>query len=231
LYFLLKTFEDTPGPPSNVSFPDVSFSTARIIWDVPEEPNGEILAYKVTYLLNGSVNLNFSREFPPSDFTFRATNLLAERYYLFSITAQTRLGWGKTATVLVYTTNNREIPQPPSAPQISKSQIQDQQITFSWTPGRDGFAPLRFYTVQYRENEGPFITINERVDPGMTQIFYHIFYLIILKFNILLFIYIIFIYYSFHIVYCNEFTTIYNVPIPNSSYKRSWPIAIQQRES
>ncbi|XP_058443922.1 protein sidekick isoform X5 [Malaya genurostris] len=165
----VQTFEDTPGAPSNVSFPDVSFSMARIIWDVPEEPNGEILAYKVTYLLNGSGSLNFSREFPPSDRTFRSTQLLAERYYLFSVTAQTRLGWGKTAAVLVYTTNNREIPQAPSSPQISRSQVQAQQITFSWTPGRDGFAPLRYYTVQFRENEGPWTLIPERVDPAVTS--------------------------------------------------------------
>lgn len=163
----VQTHEDSPGAPSNVSFPDVSFSTARIIWDVPEEPNGEILAYRVTYSLNGSVNLNYSREFPPSDRTFRATQLLAERYYIFSVTAQTRLGWGKIALVLVYTTNNREKPQAPSAPQISRSQIQAHQITFSWTPGRDGFAPLRYYTVQFRENEGPWTSLSERVDPSV----------------------------------------------------------------
>lgn len=158
----VQTFEDTPGAPSNVSFPDVSVSTARIIWDVPAEPNGDILAYRLTYALNGSaggygegVEQNFSREFPPSDRTYRATQLLAERYYAFSVTAQTRLGWGRTANVLVYTTNNRERPQPPSAPQISRSQVQAHQITFSWTPGRDGFAPLRYYSVQLRENEGP----------------------------------------------------------------------------
>ncbi|XP_058815648.1 protein sidekick isoform X3 [Topomyia yanbarensis] len=165
----VQTFEDTPGAPSNVSFPDVSFSMARIIWDDPDEPNGEILAYKVTYLLNGSGSLNYSREFRPIDRTFRFTQLLAERYYLFSVTAQTRLGWGKTAAVLVYTTNNREIPQAPSSPQISRSQVQAQQITFSWTPGRDGFAPLRYYTVQLRENEGPWTVIPERVDPGVTS--------------------------------------------------------------
>ncbi|XP_055915597.1 protein sidekick isoform X4 [Eupeodes corollae] len=165
----VQTFEDTPGAPSNVSFPDVSFSTARIIWDVPEDPNGEILAYQVTYSLNGSVNLNYSREFPPSDRTFRATQLLAERYYIFSVTAQTRLGWGKTASVLVYTTNNRERPQAPSSPQISRSQIQAHQITFSWTPGRDGFAPLRYYTVQMRENEGPWTSLPERVDPSLAS--------------------------------------------------------------
>lgn len=165
----VQTFEDSPGAPSNVSFPDVSFSTARIIWDVPEEPNGDILAYRVTYTLNGSMSLNYSREFPPSDRTYRATQLLAERYYTFSVTAQTRLGWGKTASVLVYTTNNRERPQAPSAPQISRSQVQAHQITFSWTPGRDGFAPLRYYSVQFRENEGPWTSLSERVDPSVTS--------------------------------------------------------------
>lgn len=82
------------------------------------------------------------------------------------MTAQTKVGWGKTVNVLVFTTNNREIPQAPSVPQISRSQIQSQQITFSWTPGRDGFAPLRYYTVQLRENEGNWITLPERIDPN-----------------------------------------------------------------
>ena len=60
-----------PGPPSNVSFPDVSFTTARIIWDTPEDPNGEILAYKVMFHLNNSQDHQFSKEFPASDRTFR----------------------------------------------------------------------------------------------------------------------------------------------------------------
>ncbi|XP_015603138.1 protein sidekick isoform X3 [Cephus cinctus] len=165
----VQTFEDAPGPPSNVSFPDVSFSTARIIWDTPEDPNGEILAYKVMFYLNSSQDLQFAKEFPASDRTFRATGLESEKYYMFSVTAQTRLGWGKTAYALVLTTNNRERPQPPSVPQVSRSQVQSRQITFSWTPGRDGFAPLRYYTVQQSENSGPFQTIPERVDPSVTS--------------------------------------------------------------
>ncbi|XP_075219912.1 sidekick cell adhesion molecule [Lycorma delicatula] len=168
----VRTFEDAPGAPSNVSFPDVSLTTARIIWDVPDEPNGEILAYRVTYrihTLDASNSLNFSREFPPSDRTYRATDLEPEQYYLFSVTAQTRLGWGKTATAIVYTTNNREPPQPPSPPQLSPSQVQSQQITFNWTPGRDGFAPLRYYTIQLAEGNGPWQSIQERVDPQVTS--------------------------------------------------------------
>ncbi|XP_034188407.2 sidekick cell adhesion molecule isoform X3 [Osmia lignaria lignaria] len=165
----VQTFEDAPGPPSNVSFPDVSFTTARIIWDTPEDPNGEILAYKVLFHLNSSQDHQFSKEFPASDRTFRATGLEQEKYYMFSVTAQTRLGWGKTAYVLVFTTNNRERPQAPSMPQVSRSQVQSRQITFSWTPGRDGFAPLRYYTVQQSENSGPFQTVPERVEPTLTS--------------------------------------------------------------
>ncbi|XP_054261356.1 protein sidekick-like [Macrosteles quadrilineatus] len=165
----VQTFEDVPGPPSNVSFPDVSLTTARIIWDVPEEPNGEILAYRVSYHLQATGSLNFSREFPPSDRTYRATELEPEQYYLFSVTAQTRLGWGKSTEALVYTTNNRENPQPPSAPQLSRSQVQATQITFSWAPGRDGYAPLRYYTVQLAEGAGPWMSVQERVDPSVTS--------------------------------------------------------------
>ncbi|KZC09696.1 Protein sidekick [Dufourea novaeangliae] len=165
----VQTFEDAPGPPSNVSFPDVSLTTARIIWDTPEDPNGEILAYKVMFHLNNSQDHQFSKEFPASDRTFRATGLESEKYYMFSVTAQTRLGWGKTAYALVFTTNNRERPQAPSMPQVSRSQVQSRQITFTWTPGRDGFAPLRYYTVQQSENSGPFQTIPERVEPTLTS--------------------------------------------------------------
>ncbi|XP_046403358.1 protein sidekick [Ischnura elegans] len=147
----LLTFEDVPGPPSNVSFPDVSLTTARIIWDVPLEPNGRILAYKVSYHLHTDQSLNFSKEFPPSDRTYRAVELQPERYYSFSVEAQTRLGWGRAAHALVYTTASREPPQAPSAPHISRSQIQSHRITFSWTPGRDGYAPIRYYTVQRSE--------------------------------------------------------------------------------
>lgn len=173
----VKTFEDVPGPPSNVSFPDVSFTTARIIWDVPVEPNGEIAKYRVTYRRKPDARddslltppRNFSKEFLPSDRVFRAVNLQPMTYYEFEVAAKTSLGWGYTASGEVYTTNNREAPKPPSGPQISMSQVQDREITFSWIPGNDGFAPLRYYVVQYSENNGPWIILPEQVDPSLTS--------------------------------------------------------------
>ncbi|XP_041977027.1 protein sidekick isoform X3 [Aricia agestis] len=165
----VRTFEDTPGPPSNVSFPDVTFTTARIIWDVPEDPNGEILAYKVTYHLNSTAQHTFSREFLPSDRTFRATELLAEQYYVFTVRAQTRLGWGAAARALLLATANRAAPAPPARPLVQRSLLQPHHITFSWTPGDDGYAPLRYYTVQQKEDGGTWQTLPERVDPFATS--------------------------------------------------------------
>ncbi|CAG9096606.1 unnamed protein product [Plutella xylostella] len=165
----VRTFEDTPGPPSNVSFPDVTFTTARIIWDMPEDPNGEILAYKVTYHLNGTAQHQYSKDFQSSDRTFRALELLSERYYVFTVRAQTQLGWGGTARALVLTTGNRALPAPPQHALVQRSLLQPHHITFSWTPGDDGYAPLRYYTVQQKEEGGTWQTIPERVDPFATS--------------------------------------------------------------
>ena len=69
-------FISVPGRPSDVSFPDVSFTYARIIWDVPEEPNGEITAYSIVYHLDDSTDVNNTIEFGPTARTFKYVFLL-----------------------------------------------------------------------------------------------------------------------------------------------------------
>lgn len=161
----VTTLDDVPGMPSNVSFPDVSTTTARIIWDVPLEPNGQILAYLVSYRQNKTGDGSISKELPPTDRTLKAFNLKHETFYVFTVAAQTREGWGQPANAVVFTTNKREAPQAPSSPRVSLSQIQACQITFSWTPGSDGFAPLRFYTVQISDDDSHWKTVPDKVDP------------------------------------------------------------------
>jgi len=68
---LVQTWDDVPGPVSNVSFPDVSTTMARMIWDAPADPNGVILAYKITYALEGFTTVSFSMDFAPETRTFR----------------------------------------------------------------------------------------------------------------------------------------------------------------
>ncbi|XP_064477865.1 protein sidekick-like isoform X1 [Ornithodoros turicata] len=163
----VTTFQDVPGPPSNVSFPDVTTTTARIIWDVPEEPNGEITAYRIAYWPNGTHSLRVEREVSPLDRTLKAFDLTPQTYYMFVVSAKTHEGWGLEARALVLTTAHREKPSPPSKPLVSPSQVQARQMTFSWTPGRDGFAPLRYYVLQLIEGDGPWRDVG-KVEPGAT---------------------------------------------------------------
>lgn len=104
---LAKTFEDTPSLPTNLSFPSVSQTSARILWDPPEDANGEILGYKVSYhpLSDGPKESN-SHELSPSNRTFRATNLKTDTHYVFTVTAKTKEGWGQQSNMLVYTTDS-----------------------------------------------------------------------------------------------------------------------------
>ena len=71
MMLILCTFSSVPGPPSAISFPDVSFTYARIIWDVPEEPNGEITAYSIVYHLADNTDVNNTQEFGPTERTFK----------------------------------------------------------------------------------------------------------------------------------------------------------------
>jgi protein sidekick len=163
-----QTFQDVPGPPSNVTFPDVTHTTARIQWDIPLEPNGEILAYRISYKMSDEdFKRAISREFASTDRTHRFLDLRPETYYIFEVTAKTSEGWGKAAKLIVYTTNSRELPSHPSQPLISTSQISSRQVTISWTPGRDGFAPLRYYTVQISSQGGHWWTYPHKIDPTL----------------------------------------------------------------
>ena len=100
----VHTLEDTPGMPQNISSPTVSQTTARILWDPPEDPNGEILGYKVSYhaLTEGNKEMT-SQELHHNERTFKATNLKSDLHYLFTVAAKTKEGWGQQASMMLYT--------------------------------------------------------------------------------------------------------------------------------
>ena len=85
----------------------------------------------MTYHLLNDVSDEITKEFLPTDRTYNAVNLDPMSYYEFSVAAQTALGWGYVSKGVVYTTDNREAPQAPSAPQISPSQVQLDQINMT----------------------------------------------------------------------------------------------------
>lgn len=158
------TFEDVPGPPSSVYFPEVTETTARIVWTPPREPNGNLTGYKVAYGIRSE----------PQDFTFEinqlgvddrsylATSLVRQSYYVFNVTARTTLGWGEPAQVVVFTIAERKAPEAPNKPFVS--QVGDRWAIINWTPRGDGYGPIRNFSIEYQMNNGSFMRIDVYID-------------------------------------------------------------------
>lgn len=100
----VQTLEDTPGKPQNFTSPTLSQTAARLLWDPPDDPNGDIVGYKVSYhaLTEGNKEI-LSQELHQNERTFRATNLKPDTHYVFTVTAKTKQGWGQQNSLVLYT--------------------------------------------------------------------------------------------------------------------------------
>lgn len=99
-----------PGPPIIIYFPQVNETSATIVWQPPEEPNGIIIRYLVSYKQRDqpdSVLKNNSVEHEAYVHQYTVGGLTAETYYVFSVQARTQDGWGEAAVIDVYTIASR----------------------------------------------------------------------------------------------------------------------------
>lgn len=86
----------------------MTYTTARIVWEPPLEPNGVISLYRVTYKEKESDGgTPETVELGDNNREYTAENLKGNTYYKFSVMAQTMLGWGEEASVTVITMVNR----------------------------------------------------------------------------------------------------------------------------
>ncbi|XP_013386811.1 protein sidekick-2 isoform X2 [Lingula anatina] len=153
-----RTDEDVPGKPTIIYFPDVTFSTAKVVWAPPLEPNGIITGYRLIYQKKegGPSQTNYTTA-GVNEFT--VYQLEREKTYMFTLTAKTRLGWGDSETVEVRTIKDRKKPDAPSTVQVSNSQIKAREVTISWQPGFDWYGPIRNFTIQYQKEGQTWVTV------------------------------------------------------------------------
>lgn len=104
---LYSYYFTVPGPPTKIWFPEVTYSTAKVVWEPPTQPNGILTGYLVSYKeRDGSLQGN-SSDLPVTQKQYTVATLQREQYYIFKVMARTRLGWGEPKEVLVYTIINR----------------------------------------------------------------------------------------------------------------------------
>ena len=90
----LITIIIAPGPVSNLAGTP-KFTSIVLTWSPPQEPNGVIISYEVTYTVNGNntVRVNTS----DLSTTFTIPSLTPQTRVSATVTAYTRIGQGEPA--------------------------------------------------------------------------------------------------------------------------------------
>uniref|UniRef100_UPI00358EEDB3 protein sidekick-2-like n=1 Tax=Myxine glutinosa TaxID=7769 RepID=UPI00358EEDB3 len=169
---LIRTHDDVPGPPTMIFFPEVHPTSVLMTWQPPENPNGVVLAYRVSFWLDVSSHRAFSVVQLGADTRrFTTSDLVPESIYRFRMVARTDVGWGEPAEVVVVTTESRARPDPPGKPSVPRAGVAARSVTLTWTPGSDHSAPLRYYIVQARvlPGEPRWEAVAPSLPPGLTS--------------------------------------------------------------
>jgi len=174
----LKTSEQRPSKPIKINFPYVNLTSLQMEWHNPLYSNGILQTFRIRYMLKRQSNNNLNNQ-PASiadnnqqqwsilyynittsqQITSNSKHLITlnglakMEYYLFEISANNTsgMGWGEPAYSIVYTIDRRNRPDPPSQPVVSKSSIKQNQLTISWNSGAENYSPIRYFTIQMKE--------------------------------------------------------------------------------
>uniref|UniRef100_A0A158Q594 Down syndrome cell adhesion molecule-like protein Dscam2 n=1 Tax=Dracunculus medinensis TaxID=318479 RepID=A0A158Q594_DRAME len=136
----VQTFEDLPGPVSNLTFTDILLDSINVSWLPPKQPNGKLLGYIINYrTYKQKEELRKEVREKTRYNSFLATNLEENVVYFFSVKAETSVGSGEEVIANVTTGS----PDSPSKPNIIPRQI---SVRLEWESGQPGFVRFSLFT-------------------------------------------------------------------------------------
>lgn len=145
--FDARTLADVPGPVENVHFLDVDLDSLTVAWTAPLEPNGPLLGYVVvyrTFKMAGEyikqIQEKTTRIYLP------VANLEENTTLLFTVHAETAIGFGPPVNATVTVGPQPGSPSAPSQPSVLPIET---SVTLTWRPpDRAGQSPITSYIVQ-----------------------------------------------------------------------------------
>uniref|UniRef100_A0AC35U7G1 B-cell receptor CD22-like n=1 Tax=Rhabditophanes sp. KR3021 TaxID=114890 RepID=A0AC35U7G1_9BILA len=94
----IKTKEDVPGPISKLKFKDILTDSVNVTWHEPNEPNGDILTYLVSYHTTASQEYAQDANFRVKENFIVLDKLRENTHYSVSVKAETLKGFGTAVT-------------------------------------------------------------------------------------------------------------------------------------
>ncbi|XP_029553634.1 protein sidekick-2-like isoform X5 [Salmo trutta] len=142
----LRTHEDTPGAVGDLSFTEILDTSLKVSWREPEEKNGVLTGYRISWEEFNRTNTRVTHYLPNVTLEYRVTGLTALTTYTIEVAGMTSKGQGKLSSSTISSGVPPELPGPPINMAISN--IGPRSITLQFKPGYDGKTSISRWQVE-----------------------------------------------------------------------------------
>ncbi|CAF4824328.1 unnamed protein product, partial [Rotaria sp. Silwood2] len=146
----VQTLEDVPDQVENLTFSNVYDTSLDISWQKPFEITGHLIGYELEWYQMNNTQLSLSNrsiiEIEPELTTYKINNLSATTWYIISVRAKTRKGFGAKRSASIESGYPPEMPSPPTNLEIIS--IEKRSVTIKFSPGYTGKTNILRYIVQ-----------------------------------------------------------------------------------
>ncbi|TMS15293.1 Protein sidekick-2 [Larimichthys crocea] len=142
----LRTHEDTPGAVGHLSFTDILDTSLKVSWKEPQEKNGVLTGYRISWEEFNRTNTRVTHYLPNLTQEYKVTGLTALTTYTIQVAAMTSKGQGQLSASTISSGVPPELPGPPT--NLAISNIGPRSVTLQFKPGYDGKTSISRWKVE-----------------------------------------------------------------------------------
>ncbi|KAK9535167.1 hypothetical protein VZT92_007565 [Zoarces viviparus] len=142
----LRTHEDTPGAVGHLSFTDILDTSLKVSWKEPQEKNGVLTGYRISWEEFNRTNTRVTHYLPNLTQEYKVTGLTALTTYTIQVAAMTAKGQGQLSASTISSGVPPELPGPPT--NLAISNIGPRSVTLQFKPGYDGKTSISRWHVE-----------------------------------------------------------------------------------
>lgn len=142
----IRTHEDTPGAVGHLSFTDILDTSLKVSWKEPQEKNGLLTGYRISWEEFNRTNTRVTHYLPNLTQEYKVTGLTALTTYTIQVAAMTSKGQGQLSSSTISSGVPPELPGPPT--NLAISNIGPRSVTLQFKPGYDGKTSISRWQVE-----------------------------------------------------------------------------------
>ncbi|KAJ7989955.1 hypothetical protein DPEC_G00309840 [Dallia pectoralis] len=142
----LRTHEDTPGAVGHLSFTDILDTSLKVSWKDPNEKNGVLTGYRISWEEFNRTNTRVTHYLPNLTQEYRVTGLTSLTTYTIQVAGMTSKGHGQMSSSTISSGVPPEMPGPPT--NIAISNIGPRSVALQFKPGYDGKTSISRWQVE-----------------------------------------------------------------------------------